>query len=385
MTERANLPHNYYASSRLPLSAFLVLKIGDRIYDFDDKKFLTSFTMNKMPNEAHAFTIGLNNITDPDLEDSIGVALVERHVVSFQYGHSEGLRSGWLKGYLLDYTPTFQSDMSMIIAVSGVTMYDIDDGNKATYNVSSYSDLVRKIIADEGWTPKIIFDTPSFGEQREFTRTGEAAFTFLYNRIKDAVSAENMPMVLNSLNSTEHDREIYFVPIDYDMGNMNKTYIINPSIHSPVLSFTPGYQGMSTAQQRYRYDSGFIVDDTNELERVTNGDGDTDVSGTIVRSAVGREEMGSLVASKWFEMNVGHVEATMSLIGDPELNVMEQVNIIPIRPDGKIHHTKGRYQITKIDEDVSGGNYTTTLTLIKMPSSVPSPEIRQIDEGIGGA
>lgn len=65
--------------------------------------------------------------------------------------------------------------------------------------------------------------------------------------------------------------------------------------------------------------------------------------------------------------------ATMSIIGDPSLNVMDHITVIPYYPitmddivsglSGKIHPSGGVYWIQQIEDTISNGGFTTNLEL----------------------
>ncbi len=366
----ANMPHNYYASDRLPLSAFLLFKIGDEIFDLGDKRYLLSFKMEKTPDAVNSFTVVAHNVTDYNLEVKALKALNEMEVVSFQYGHSEGLRSPWMLGHIINFTPTFTSDMTMTVAMTGNTGYNIDAGEKRHYKAWSYSDLVRQVIRDSEWNEGIVVDTARFSEEREFEWTGQSVPRFIHSATMGAVSNEGVKMIAYFINTTEEPYSAYFIPMDFNLFHLNKTYIISPSVHSPVLDFTPGYSG--TSIKHFPIDSGYILDDANEIGRSHGGDPNLiGATGRVVRSHLNRDSVKQLVASQWFHSNIAAYTGSMQLIGDPDLLPTQIINIIPVSKDGSVHHTAGPYLINKVEDDISGGSYKTLLEVVHYLGASP--------------
>ncbi len=364
--DNLNLPNNYHGSSDLPLSAFLLLKIGEEIYDLNDKRYIMSFKFSKKSFEMGEYTIGLSNVTDYGLEEKLLKALKDFEIVSFQYGHSEGIRSPWIMGNISNFTPTFQPDMSMTLAITGVTDVMVDTGFKKHYKVWSFSELVSKVIEDSDWNAGTIVESERFSEEREFTWVGQSPAKFLHSSVHSAIDTKGIPMVTYFINTTEEPKTMHFIPQNYNLGQLDRTYIINPSIHSPVLDFTPGYTG--SALRQFPINSGYILDDFNEMGRVEGGqENRIGARGRVNRSSVSHDSIKNLVASRWFHSNVAGYTGNIRLIGDPDLQPTQFINIIPVTLNGSIHHTAGRYQVTSVEDDISGGNFTTMAEVFHMP------------------
>ena len=65
----------------------------------------------------------------------------------------------------------------------------------------------------------------------------------------------------------------------------------------------------------------------------------------------------------------------MEIVGDPQLQILDYINVLPmytsINGKGNIMHPSGgTYQITAITDSISGGKYTTTLTLVKQKTNL---------------
>jgi cell wall-associated NlpC family hydrolase len=61
--------------------------------------------------------------------------------------------------------------------------------------------------------------------------------------------------------------------------------------------------------------------------------------------------------------------ATLEIMGDPTIKVSSYIYVTVYTKYGYPHHTSGVYQITKANDNISGGTYITTLTLQKVGSS----------------
>ena len=166
------------------------------------------------------------------------------------------------------------------------------------------------------------------------------------------------------LDSTASGTEVYFVRVDkYSVVKKNYNFLINCGNYGSVISFEPSYNGSAIAPEVI--EAGFFDGSTNEIsvygsESKVSGKNDLTIYGST-----SPDRMKALLSNKWFAKNIGCYNATLVIVGDPNIRPMDYINIMPMRPDGTIHHTGGTYLIKKI-EDTVGPSFTSTLTLIKM-------------------
>ena len=66
--------------------------------------------------------------------------------------------------------------------------------------------------------------------------------------------------------------------------------------------------------------------------------------------------------------------AQMVILGDPSLELFQTVWIINLTDNGTLHHTSGIYRIISIIDSLEGGNYVTSLKLVRNADSVGATE-----------
>lgn len=63
--------------------------------------------------------------------------------------------------------------------------------------------------------------------------------------------------------------------------------------------------------------------------------------------------------------NASAYEATIEILGDPNIDFLDDVRLIVVADDGSLHHTSGVYLIQGVTDTISGGEMTTTLKLMR--------------------
>jgi hypothetical protein len=146
-------------------------------------------------------------------------------------------------------------------------------------------------------------------------------------------------------------------------------FIINSGNYGSVLSFSPTYKGV--ANSGLKVSAGYVDRVTNQFMLFSNNPklGISIPTDHQIFGATSPEVFSSIIQDKWFENNVGSVNATMEIIGDTEIDPLDYVNVIPIRPDGRIHHTGGTYLVTGVADNITGGMFKTSLTMVKIPGT----------------
>ena len=110
------------------------------------------------------------------------------------------------------------------------------------------------------------------------------------------------------------------------------------------------------------------------LESLTNEVLNPYVDNGIIRrvgaSNYTSEEMGRVAQYMWTRAQALANTAQLTLRGDASFTTMSFVAIVVLTPDGFFHHSSGLYQVLEISDDIDGGEYTTTLNLLKLGLNV---------------
>ena len=94
----------------------------------------------------------------------------------------------------------------------------------------------------------------------------------------------------------------------------------------------------------------------------SNIDGDT-ARTPIGISASSEDEMATIAATMWLTQANNFVKATLTILGDPNINPYDLVSMVMLNKDGYAHHTSGAYMITEVTDSISGGKFTTTIQM----------------------
>ena len=204
---------------------------------------------------------------------------------------------------------------------------------------------------------------------------------------------------------------LYFKPDQYTdienrmsdklLENIDKTYQFSfgSGPDSSVIDFQPDYSGIVAAVVGGNKVEGNTVDAiTNDLisvsydkdsdpKRPSTGDSLYDESQGTVRIGDSSYEFNEIInkaANLWASMSSYGYTATMTVIGDPWIDVQTVCSIAVYTPQGLPHHSSGIYLITSATDSISGGSFTTTLELIRNAVGIGVNDSGGVDITIGG-
>lgn len=152
---------------------------------------------------------------------------------------------------------------------------------------------------------------------------------------------------------------------EYYSGQRNNT----------VISFTPEYPGRAITAMTVA--EGRTIDkacnemiecsiDGGSLERIT-GEKTTRVMGL---SSSSQENLKQKAANMWNYFVSAAYGATLEIMGDPTVKVGSYIYITVYTKYGYPHHTSGIYYVKQAEDSITGGQFTTTLSLYKVGTSV---------------
>lgn len=325
-------------------------------------------------------------------------------------------RSMSITGVLKEYTLNFVGPSAELNIVG---MFKAsDDLNKSGY--TSYSgetyngnpaDIVRAIADQFGWyyDSNTIVDTQNVMEPddstkpKTYTLSGRSYNSFIRQDLcADAIAVDGRGAFELHFDHSNNTTTVYFLPHsdalsqgvtttmvdEFDVGEQisysgNSDRVIYGTYNyytgeenGEVLSFSPSYT--FSAASATQNSASAVNPTTNEIYTCTI-DGSvmsvSDGSDKLVRlhgnrllglSTATFEELSNQSQRLWALFGQQTITASMEILGDP--------NIIPNYSDivvnvytkyGIKHHTSGIYQVTAVEDSVTGGNYITSLELRK--------------------
>jgi peptidoglycan hydrolase-like protein with peptidoglycan-binding domain len=162
-------------------------------------------------------------------------------------------------------------------------------------------------------------------------------------------------------------------------------YTVNSPTNGQVLSFSPTFSGSVRALAMGGFVTGHGYDTaTNQSYFISydyNSNSRKIILGPAVAEAMtlakrcydfGNKSIDAAyneMINKWFQMSDSAYEATLEIMGDPTLRTQETVSILVYDKNGRPHHTSGIYLIKTVEDSVEGGEFTSTLTLVRNASN----------------
>jgi hypothetical protein len=360
----------------LPYSPYISVTLGDITFDSDKNgpNFIRSMVNTVTMGYKGTFQITLTDWNDYDLEQKLARSILNfgKYPIRYQYGYSQGGKSPIYVGTVHDYTPTFNADMTMTYVLKGLCDEEFGSVTTKTYKSSDYggrvSNIVKAIALDEGWKiGKFFAETDLLKTPTSYQRKNETAMNFIRNKIVPIATRNGNPVKLVH-NSTSEGVNVYFRELDPKTPKVIKkeyNFVINGGNYGSVINFSPSYTGTGTSM--LNTSSGFLEGD-NKIQVFSNkGKVPSNVPDSYsVWGNMSPETLEAKLNNQWFDNNLGISSTTLEIVGDADFEVMDYINIIPLRPDGRIHHTGGTFMVKSIVHNI-GGTFTTQLNLMKMP------------------
>lgn len=381
-----------------PLHAYFNIYVGDNqllLSTYPPKpNIFQMFEYDKLDGagETASFTL-----FDDNWEEIEEVLYKNRDRIYIQYGYyGTGLKSKKIKHTLQTYSLSFNSTGS-IISVSTVTEGPITNLKPIELSVDTFNptEAVKKIceeigliVRPENFDPSMDIshdkDDPIFKLQNDYP------ITYIQQKIIPMAAQEGEELFTFNVDD---EGVAYFKRESYDssLTDSMRTYIWQKGYDSNVIDLTFDINGVFGGQGDFdittNMTSSAFDPDTKELttatfnksDVVTYATGDSthtksDQSTGIVDAAgYSPATQRSRLYYRMKSLRNDAYKATMKIVGDPTLNMYSDhnstyVRIINITDAGNLHHTSGVYRVNKITDSIQGGEYTTTLELIRNAS-----------------
>lgn len=326
-------------------------------------------------------------------------------------GRSRSL-TGKLKEYSISFNgPSTELNMvGMLDASDELAEADVTDYPADVYN-GNPSEIIRTICSQHGWDSSGVVDTVDVMESgststpktytqgnrslRDFidndlckdaqTEDGQASFIFFVDEDNVAHFSPKTSQVAGNVSITIYDENGEVKGSSYAGGG--DSLRLSPAKefnyytgqdNNEVISFTPNYTfsaGSGTLKG-----SNAISSETGEVFAL-------DISGSALTLSGGEDKVAQLNGSRMLGLSMSSfdelsqrakelwctfasipVTATLEIMGDPQFkaSVDNTIRISVYTKYGLKHHTSGVYNITGVEESVSGGVYITTLELRKV-------------------
>ena len=174
----------------------------------------------------------------------------------------------------------------------------------------------------------------------------------------------------------------------------------NASGKSNVIAFKPEYSIIpDDSESEQIIETGLLDKFTNEMYKFSyNSKGSfTSLSNQeLINSGTNKvnyfsgssytnQELERMAANLWLKQTRLAVNGTLSILGDPNIKPMTNISIICIMPSGLPHVTSGVYLVQTVTHKISGGLFTTELSVLRNELTVTLDENGNIQFEVGAA
>lgn len=425
---------------------FVSLKVGDMELgnvnlspgERDPKYFqsmkVTRFGSNSQYSEslpggiAYVAEIHLSMVNDLDLENKLLNYIRENGPdpeVTFQYGVVGGSKSPIYTGVItkLGLSSDFYT-LTMTVTAGGVSSIYRNYNDSAWNSISNTvfdraSDLVEAIATRQGWTIGNIERTKKVSGGVRVNDINLGPYQYINSYLIDGVVSEKGEgSYVSNLVNTDKGLVYYYEPTKFLVNRYNyknlKSYNFSVRLDPAgvVLGFRPIlFDGMTEALYSAKHSTdpskanstvSTITRDTKEIVTLDYGFSNTGNRDTMrpddeVEMAFSNSDLinsdaedlstyleGSIkddINSYAYSTAIGS-KATLIVVGDPDLFVMDYINVIPMYPigdssrarPGTMHPSGGTYMILGIVDEISD-TFSTTMELMKMNDTYSMSEI----------
>ena len=315
--------------------------------------------------------------------------------IYLQYGYTNGVKSPKYKMLLSDYTIDFYETgvMLSIRAISESIWRNADETISLDTETKNPGEAIKKICIDRGWEviDENFVETRTVEDRYEnYILAGDSPISYIREVILpecrtdddetfefyiDANDAMTAHLVVKAFGKNRNNTKTSETDI--------RTYLYRRGYDSTVKSLTFNTKGIfgGTANfDLYTSMASSVLDEYDNSEHYKEKKYESVITGSTgnyththsldtpyLYKAAG-ESPGQLDNKlHYFVKNRTHeqYEATMVILGDPSIQLFEDVRIMHIMDNGEWHHTTGIYMVKGIVDSVQNGVYLTTLKLIR--------------------
>lgn len=387
-------PNPYFAFVEASIDGFLLTTKNDR------PQYLTGFTYTKRAGLAGNYV----QLTIFDSEWTTVESAITKSkdlILKFQYGYTDGVYSPVYEAIIINYKPTFTIDgvQLTIEAISkGFGEYSDFQKSRSFPEVTGRSEMeiheiVKWIADDRGWD--VDYDeTETVTDNHNLELSGPELKHFIQHKMKDT---QFMIDVLVPRASRKKDGmmdfkvffedspkpKLHFHPMRVDTAPVVRSFTFMRNKMSEVISFSPEMNpqallkmGAGVASCPYidmqtgNYED-IITKNSNTPDKTVLGGNLTfaidekDENYSVVNSTPSRDADEAKVNSgiRWYTMYMSLLRGNIVIQGDPRVEPHTIIEVMVIMPNGLYHYSSGLWYVMDVTNNISGGQYTTSMEL----------------------
>lgn len=373
-------PQNMYA--------FVNIYIGDTLLTTNPPKpnMIQDFEVSRLQDAGSTFTFTVFD----DNYDLLEATLAQYHDnIAIEYGYAgTNIKSQLFQMTLQDYTIAFNST-GVMLTISAISKSAYDNlsmkGNLSIGTVNP-TEAVIKICEYMGWgvDPKNFDATQNVADRENpYEIVNDYPMTYILETIvPEALSVNGNIMTFR----VDDNNVAYFKEFTSGASSNNavKTYIYQKGYDSVVEDVTFDIKGIFGGTSVFNVATGLSTDyidvvtkkekssnsnknsnNRKEEGKATHTKSDQSIPAIDVAGASPTQANNKLY---YYVKNVvggTAYEAMLTIVGDPTINLLDDIRIINITDSGNLHHTSGVYNVLGITDSISEGRMTTVLKLVR--------------------
>lgn len=370
-----------------PFVAIVDVWIGGEHITTIPPNYISSMEFTNISNSGGTCILTVFDRFSDEIEEGL---IKYGNSVSIRFGHATGRQSRIFTGAATVYNVTQYSSGNILTVsivldsiTSNLNAIEIDGGD-------SPSDAVKAIAEYCGWKIGRIDEARQIYEEgtniKNFKETNRNPIEYILKEIAPRATrlSDGKGGYQFYFDTTVNPPTANFHPIDISTEGL-RTYVYQKGKNSPVISFSVTTSLIASGTEDV--DSPVLTDieangidtitkeeygynlDVNSVYRDASGEYSTLVPGTskalLDTKGMSYDEAVSTVQYRFTTKVSSAIKANATLVGDPTLEVGQQVRFVILTVKNKLHHTSGIYMITGVGHNISSGVMTTTLELIK--------------------
>lgn len=367
------------------------------------------FQIEVLDPKFHELEIALWNVVNRQQTDGSPAMAKFRYGVT--WGQNNFLTSPWFYNSVLSYTPRWTYN-GVILTVTGKTTQPKNDETRdRAYRDMNINQIVEHICAEQGWKLEVNEEckeihVPEYLDRsqpahKHFQATAMTPVQFIRRYLCPYAQRKKDGKVgyVFWLDDRTNPPTAYFkIPEPSDKPPPVKTFTIRKDRREEWIDFSYEVDiqlGTITSvfDVRHRtvpaYNGHIRFDYYNSLDRseipnieekkigrepVTEPNRSTRVNDHRQKT---EQEIELTALHELAVNNTQHFSATLTILGDPELDVKpgDHIQILNYLPDGALHYSSGIYRVKEVTNAIQGGEFTTTYTLVRNNApNIPTPE-----------
>lgn len=399
MAERIILdPRRVAHLTEVPSTPFIKMWIGDYELSSLPPNYLISFSLNKSPSSNASgsdFTISIFDARWDEVEEALMKAAYVNEgreyttQVRFMYGYAEGEQSPVYNAYsVLTYTVDLKSS-GVILVITGILKDSVDNMTPMTLGTGTNNptQAAKEISKKLGYQ----IDDRNFDASKNMDLPNAEQYSLINDNPIKYISTVLAPQAIREsdgstgykfwLDDTTDPPSANFRPFEATQETV-RSYVYQKGVNTTVLDLQMNIEwmfgGTGISQTTTRVTSQVI--DANGTVRELSQDLDsarTIVTGNrsltsptqstrnINGSGYSASQMDAILKYRLSSDHTAGYEGTIRVMGEIGIKVSDRIRLIVLTEGGILHHSSGVYMIKQISDNISAGEFTTSMQIWK--------------------